>query len=72
MNKNIENPHKEPRINDFMQQYSAILSKWAAEGNIDSERDVANNIKIHVENGDITPAEGISQLQGIDSSRIER
>ncbi len=48
------------------------MTKWQAEGNVDSEFDVASTIRRQVEDGDITPTEGIDRLRGIDDSRIER
>ncbi|HMA77918.1 MAG TPA: hypothetical protein VKP88_02135 [Candidatus Paceibacterota bacterium] len=68
----IENPQQELQLNDFMRELSAIMTKWQAEGNVDSEFDVASTIRRQVEDGDITPTEGIDRLRGIDDSRIER
>lgn len=68
----FETSREEPQINDFMRELSAIMGKWQAEGNVDSEFDEAATIKRQVEDGDITPAVGISRLRGIDDSRIQR
>jgi hypothetical protein len=67
-----QSSEREPTINDFMQAWVAMKAKWQAEGNVDSEFDVADSIKEQVENGDITPREGITQLNAIDAGRIQR
>lgn len=69
----MENHEPAPlHLNDFMREMSALMGKWQAEGNVDSEFDVANTLKEQVEAGEITPEEGINRLRGIDASRIER
>lgn len=49
-----------------------MKAKWQAEGNVDSEFDVADSIKRQVEDGYIIPAAGNDQLRGIDDDRIQR
>ncbi len=68
----FEKINQEPGLNEFMQQFMAIKGKWQSEGNVDSEFNDADSIKMQVDNGDITPAEGIARLQAIDDGRISR
>lgn len=72
VNMNPENITPEPSLNDFMIRKQAMIAKWTSEGNIDSEKDVANQIEREVLDRIISAKEGIERLEGIDAARIQR
>ena len=67
---NFEN--KWPKVNEAIGYVSEMRAKFQAEGNVDSENDVLNNLLIQLESGAINPDEAISQARSLDNSRIER
>lgn len=62
----------EPSINQVLAVLSQLEAKFSAEGNVDSERDVLNNIRQRLIANKITPAEAITEGQALDAGRIER
>jgi len=62
----------EPSINQALAVLSQLEAKFSAEGNVDSERDVLNNIRQRLIANKITPAEAITEGQALDAGRIER
>lgn len=59
-------------INEAMAFINQLEAKFSAEGNIDSERDSLQSIRLRLMNKQLTPPEAMREAQSIDDGRIER